>query len=89
MAVYFGGKKIKEMYYGNRKIKEAWYGGRKVYSSSAPEWKEGVTYKVGDLVTIDVWGKKVYRCKFEHVANTSDNMPYAGSMWGVYWEAVS
>ena len=90
MPAYIGNKKVKELYYGGKKIKEAWYGSKKVYSSSAPEWKEGVTYKVGDLVTVEVWSKKgVYRCKFEHVANTSDNIPYAGPMRGVYWEEVS
>ena len=89
MPAYIGSKKVKELYYGGKKIKEAWYGGKKVFSSNAPDWESGVTYSVGDLVTVDFWGKKVYRCKFEHVANTADNMPGAGSLWGVYWEEVS
>lgn len=85
MAVYYGGKKVKELYYGGKKIKEAWYGGKKVYSSGPSEWRDGARYKVGDLVTV---GDRVFQCKYEHAAFAVQDKPGEGRSWSVYWRFV-
>lgn len=87
MPVYFGGRKVKELYLGGRKIKEAWYGGKKVYSSmSAPAWKVGTTYHVGDVV---YHNGEYYKCNFTHTVDPAWDEPGVGSIWTGYWDKIT
>ncbi|TRX51513.1 hypothetical protein [Corynebacterium guaraldiae] len=86
MAVYMGGKKVKELYYNGKKIKEAWYGSKKVYSSGPDLWKNGTLYRRGDLVTGSQG--RIFTCITDHYADP-DTEPWVGISESGFWKIVS
>lgn len=86
MPVYIGGKKVKELHYNGKKVKEAWYGGSKVFSSGPQEWKNGVVYRRGDLVTAD--RGRMFRCIQDHRSDP-DTRPWTGIAESGFWQLVS
>ncbi|MCG7261148.1 hypothetical protein MHJ96_07515 [Corynebacterium aurimucosum] len=88
MAVYMGGKKVKELYYGGKKIKEAWYGSKKVYSAGGRVfrgWSEDFDYRVGDRVAVE---GIMYECIKAHTSEALTNKPGFG--WDQYdvWKQI-
>lgn len=88
MAVYIGGKKIKELYYGGKKIKEAWYGGKKVYSNAGAyiwPWTDKKDYKLWELAHSN---GTVYECIAAHTSDTGTSKPGEGWDEYSYWRRV-
>lgn len=89
MPAYIGSKKVKELYYGGKKVKEAWYGSKKVYSSGPEVWKSGVYYRVGDLVTSEIFfnDSRTFQCIKSHTSD-SDTEPYYGAAESGFWKMI-
>lgn len=85
MPVYMNGKKIKDLHYAGRKIKEAWFEGKKVFSSGPQEWKNGVLYRTGDMVTADQG--RTFRCIQDHRSDL-DTRPWTGIAEAGFWQLV-